>query len=252
MDVLQEAKQLLDGELDAAVSDTLALWQEHLDNHSLTREKARKPRRSTIIIPEGEKYDVMAERQRIFDALSDQLSEQLYTGELSIGQWQEQMKLAIREFHTAATVIASGGWDNVSSRDYGRIGPVLREQYKYLHRFAQHIAENKDNITLAYLKARSRLYGEGAVKTGVLIETPVYIYDMLPWIPKDGSTPCLNGCHCKWVSRVVSVDGNWQTVEFTWHLGEAEHCGPCVGRDGHVEVLRIPLDVDVPIAIGGY
>lgn len=252
IDVLEEAKQLFDEELTKAENAVLSLWSDHISRHSLIREKARKPRRATISIPEGEKYDVMAERQRLFDEASDGLMEQLYTGVLSIGEWQEQFKAMLREFHTASVVIGKGGWDNVSSRDWGRMGPALKSQYRYLQGFVNHIESNRDDVSLGYLKYRAKLYGQGAVATAVLIETPVYIYDLLPWIPRDGQSPCLNKCHCRWVSNIVSVEGGWQIVEFTWHLGQSEHCEVCTDRNGHVEVLRVPINVTVPNVIGGY
>lgn len=200
----------------------------------------------------SEKEILLGERTKLFNEYVNALSEQVYSGEITLGEFQEMMKRSVREFHTGAAAIAKGGFENMGPRDWGRLGTPLREQYKWLQGFIDYIDQNRDTISLKYIQNRARLYGQGAIKTAVLIETPFYIYDLLPWIPKDGQSECLNKCHCRWVSELQSVEGNWRVYKFTWRLGQAEHCGTCVGRDGHIEILRIPSDVEVPDQIGGY
>lgn len=124
-----------------------------------------------------------------FDTVND-MAEQLYTGEITIGQWQEQMKAEIRQLHTSTGAIGKGGWEEMTSQDWGRLGPRLKAEYKWLARFADYVSENRDTVSLQYIQNRARLYGHGAAHSAVVIETPLYIADLLPWLPKDGTTKC--------------------------------------------------------------
>jgi len=191
-------------------------------------------------------------RTRIFYDISDGLADQLYTGDISIGQWQESMKQAIREAHSSNAAIGKGGWDLMEPADWGRLGPQMQNQYRYLQGFAEHIETNRDTVSLKHIKARAKLYGDSAAGSAVLMEAGVVFEAKLPYMPKDGSTECLNRCHCKWLHNQVGTDGDFKIIESTWVLGIADHCKTCLDRSGHVEVNRIHRVVDVPVSIGGY
>jgi len=194
----------------------------------------------------------------IFFDQSDALTERMYSGGISIGQWQEDMKSLIRNVHTSAAAIGGGGWDEMSFAQWGRLGTPLREQYQYLKGFAEFIAENRDNISLKAMQARARLYGEGAGGSTVLIQAGPIIggtYEipaLLPWLPRDGSTRCLNRCHCEWILEVTGTqpDGSLE-VTAIWKLNPAEHCEDCVPRNGHTEMFVVPEGTYVPETIGG-
>jgi hypothetical protein len=162
------------------------------------------------------------------------------------------MKNSIRELHASVSAIAKGGWDNMSSVDWGRLGTPLREQYKYLHKFANDISASRDTISLAKIKARARLYGLASSGTAALVEAgPIFEY-LLPYMPRDGSTECLVGCKCRWVLNVISKTKQSQKVRAVWKLSVAEHCKTCISRNEHEEILVIPTNIEVPNNIGGY
>lgn len=202
-------------------------------------------------IGEGDKQRLIDLRIQLFFDESDALAEQLFVGEISIGQWEEQMRQSIRQVHASCAAIGKGGWDEMTPADWGRLGPVVKEQYRYLHNFAQHISENRDTVSLKYIQARARLYGDGAGKSAVLMQSGIPIEKFLPWLPKDGSTECLNRCKCRWELDVVRTIDEWKYVRAVWRLGVAEHCPDCVGREGHVETFRVHQTVEVPSVIGG-
>jgi len=205
-------------------------------------------------ISEEGKANLIAIRTSLFDNSADTLAEQVYTGEISIGAWEESMKQLIREVHASVAAIAKGGWDEMSWSDWGRLGTPLREQYKYLHGFAQAILEKIDTISLNAIKARAHLYGQGAAGSAVLIQAGPVFESLLPYLPRDGSTECLMRCRCAWILEIIDNDKptKKKVVEATWVLGVAEHCATCLDRDNVVITLTVPEDTEVPHVIGGY
>jgi 2'-5' RNA ligase len=203
-------------------------------------------------IDDDSKKRLIEIRRNIFNDDVDRLAERMYTGEMSLGAWEETMKRYIRELHTSVAAIGKGGWDQMTWADWGRLGAVMREQYRYLHGFAEAIAENRETISINAIKARAHLYGTAAGHSAYLIEAGADIASQLPWLPKDGSTECLVGCKCQWDLKKVGVEKNMQLVQATWKLNPAEHCKTCIDRKGYVVVIRVPKDAIVPNKIGGY
>lgn len=194
-------------------------------------------------------------RMGLFYDAADDLAEQLFTGKISIGTWQEMMKGLIRGIHTSVAAIGKGGWSEMTSADWGRLGTPLREQYAYLARFADHIAANRETISLSQIASRSKLYGKASGHSASLMQLPAATISQLPWIPKDGSTECLVGCKCYWsleVIDVIDVVDGVQIIRAQWHLSDAEHCQDCIDRDGFVTTITAPVGVVVPPRIGGF
>lgn len=203
-------------------------------------------------IDDESRANLISIRRNIFNNDVDQLAEKLFTGDISLGAWEETMRRYIRELHTSTAAIGKGGWGEMSWRDWGRLGTQMREQYRYLHGFAEHIAANRETISIAAIKARAHLYGTAAGHSAYLMEAGAEIATQLPWMPKDGSTECLVGCKCQWNLQVIGEERNMKVVQAVWQLNPAEHCGDCVDRNGFVAVIRVNKDVPVPSKIGGY
>ena len=191
-------------------------------------------------------------RVNIFYDKSDKLAERVFTGDLTIGAWEEAMRAELRQLHSSAAAIAKGGWDNMTSADWGRLGTPLREQYKYLHGFANTIAEQSDTISLKAIQARARMYGRATGNTTAIIQAGSIIESLLPWLPGDGSTRCLVNCKCRWDLRIIKIDkkSGDKTVKAVWRLSPAEHCEDCLERNGHVETIVVPKTVVIPKYIG--
>ena len=190
-------------------------------------------------------------RQDIFDATVGRMAEQLYTGEISLGTWSEQMKAEIKALHTAAGAMGKRGWDNMTQSDWGKVGAEVKKQYRYLQGFAEDIAANRDTMTLGQLQARANMYAEAAGYTSERMQADADILDKLPWLPKDGSTQCLVNCKCHWELTVIGETKKNQLVRAVWMLSEAEHCDDCLDRDQYEIIIRVPLGVTVPDVIGG-
>lgn len=65
----------------------------------------------------------------------------LREGRLSLAEWQLAMRAEMKAMHLWSAAAARGGWAQMSAADFGRIGPVLRNQYGYLARFALQIEQ---------------------------------------------------------------------------------------------------------------
>lgn len=201
-------------------------------------------------INDASKQALIQIRQSMFNDDVTGLAAKVYSGEMTIGKWEESMKSLIRGLHTSVTSIKKGGWDQMSWSDWGKMGTPLREQYKYLHGFAKTIETNKDTISLKAIEARAKMYGNAAQATGDIVNTDAEIRSKLPWMPRDGSTECLVNCLCRWQLQVLNKTNKFQMVQATWRVSPAEHCDTCIGRNGHTEVFYVGLDVEVPSVIG--
>lgn len=90
------------------------------------------------------------------DLLAD-ITQAFYAGEMSGKQWQLSFAGQLKILYLQEASLGAGGWDRLTSADYGRIGGYLRGEYGRLTGFAQDILD--ENITEAQALARARMYG---------------------------------------------------------------------------------------------
>lgn len=243
----EDATQNITGDIRyLSVSYTNLMTAKYFTNGELKEFTEEKQ----LPISDAGKEVLIKIRTGIFAEFSDGLSEDVYTGKISIGQWEESMKRAIRELHSSIAAIGKGGWDKMTWADWGRLGPVMKEQYRYLHGFAENIAANKESISIDAIKARARMYGNAGGFSSIMVQAGDVLAKKLPWLPKDGSTECLVNCKCYWDLVVIGEDKNWKTVQATWRLRPAEHCDDCLDRRNHVEIIQVHKSVEVPPTIG--
>jgi hypothetical protein len=93
------------------------------------------------------------------DALMSRL---LSDGTINIQDWVVEMRGLIRDTYRAMYELAIGGRQNMTPADYGRLGGMLQEQYRYLDRFAADLAEGR--LTLPQALNRARMYIESATQ----------------------------------------------------------------------------------------
>lgn len=207
-------------------------------------------------IPAGSIRKLVRIRTERFDEIVTMLAELLYLGEITLRMWEEEMRTQLRLFHTGCTAIGAQGWDDVTPSQWGRTGAILAAQYLFLHRFAQDIYDRREYITEKSIAWRARLYGaKGAYTAGVAQAGG--LLEFLPFMPKDGSTTCLNNCKCHWsLTASAPVDGAKQ-VTAVWTLTPAEHCEAspgfegCVDRNGVTVQFVVGEGVKVPARLGG-
>ena len=203
-----------------------------------------------LYIDDASKANLVKIRIQVFYRDVDALAERMYAGQISLGQWEEDMRTLVRELHTGCTAIGKGGWDLMTPKGWGQAGAAIKKQYRWLHGFAEDIEERKDTISLAAIKARAHLYGEAGGYSANLAQAGD-IASMLPWIPRDGQSECMNNCKCAWILVEGEPEAGMKTITATWTLSPAEHCDTCLERSGHVETLVVPAGTEVPDFIGG-
>lgn len=69
------------------------------------------------------------------------LSNELAANRITIQWWQREMRTALKNAHIYSAAAARGGFAQMGNAEYGQVGQRLRQQYRYLDRFAREIEE---------------------------------------------------------------------------------------------------------------
>lgn len=202
-------------------------------------------------IADEDKARLLQLRIDLFNETMDELAHSLRIGRITLGFFEEELRTQIRLLHAGAMAIGKGSWQAVTQSDWGKVGAELRGQYVFLHRFAQDVLARRATISEAAIAWRAKLYGLKAAHTATLGQAGD-ITALLPWIPRDGTTICLNGCMCGWELLEVRRDAlsGTKNIQATWRLSPVESCETCLGRDGYTLVMIVPEDMDIPAFIG--
>jgi hypothetical protein len=154
----------------------------------------------------------------VSEAFVQRLSDRLVAGEISLSDWQTDMREELRRVH-ALQLIAGAGGDpaNVTADDWLKLGGQLRSQYSYLSDFGRGIQDG--SVADGDIGRRSQMYVRSANETYWRQATAGAD---LPAYPGDGTTDCLSNCGCEWSPN---ADGS-----YTWALGTADNCATCLQR----------------------
>ncbi len=156
-------------------------------------------------------------------------------GTINMPTYERQVKDIIRQTYIDLYVMGAGGRNNMTQADWGRIGGILREQYKYLDPFMDQIESGE--LSQAQIVARLKMYINSASESfwrAVSRDMPFE----LPAYPGDGSTSCLTNCQCEWDITFIPEVG----YDCYWRLGAAEHCEDCIERSTTWNPYRIRYD----------
>lgn len=91
----------------------------------------------------------------------DDLANQLRNREISLADWQLQMRNEMRMMHNNAAMVAKGGKAQMTQADWGRTGRELRTQYEYLDKWAAQIASGEAPMD-GRMNWRAKLYGQAS------------------------------------------------------------------------------------------
>lgn len=144
---------------------------------------------------------------------------------LTVAEWERDMRAIIRTSTIDQYVLGRGGRHAMTPADWGRVGRMVREQYKYASAFAAEIAAGK--LSEAQIAARARLYMASSTAAFERGRAASFRGLKLPAYPADGSQECLANCKCHW--EIEELDDRF---EATWVLGVADHCATCVRNAG--------------------
>lgn len=171
--------------------------------------------------------------QKAIDASADRvttLAEMIASDRLTVTDWERAMRAEIKSEYVQQYLAGRGGVNMMTQADWGSIGGMLADQYRYLSGFARAIAAG--NLSEKQIAARARMYVNSAreayeraherssVEAGM-----VYVhwnvdaqaencndcldFQALGWrrldsnpyggaYPGSGHTECLTNCHCWW------------------------------------------------------
>jgi hypothetical protein len=96
------------------------------------------------------------------------LTGMLGDGSITLDQWQQSVREALKLAHVQAAIIGNGGKDNMLASDWGRIGQRLRAEYRYLESFARDLLAGSISAPMAaarigmYAQSVRGSYWEGA------------------------------------------------------------------------------------------
>lgn len=154
------------------------------------------------------------------------LSQRFVDGDLDLAQWQDAMKTELRTAYKEQFVVGKGGDKRgIAAKEYLKLGPELKKQYRYLNRFARAIeAAAEQGKPLDFVVARSVLYAKSSQamfwKTAIPVD--------LPQTPRDGQTQCKTNCRCYLTFDYERDEsGVIIAVLVYWRLTPAEHCDDC-------------------------
>lgn len=151
------------------------------------------------------------------------LTRQLYAGNISISQWETAVAHELKSAHLAQSMFANGGAANMGAAEYGRVGGALRDEYKYLHQFALDVQAGK--VSEAQALNRIVQYGNDSGQSywnewQRQVDRPEWSnLPRLTRVPQDGSTKCHGNCKC-YLSE--QEDGIY------WYTTALESCGDCI------------------------
>lgn len=161
--------------------------------------------------------------------ITDTLSGFVSNGLVTIKDWSLSFRQEIKDEYIRQYVLARGGLEQMTSKDWGSIGGMLKEQYGHLNNFMNEVSAG--NLTEAQIAARSGMYINSAHEASERareVVTRELGFDLVEWVidtsvqncedcvafsemgivdaasnpyggayPGSGGTVCLTNCHCK-------------------------------------------------------
>jgi hypothetical protein len=86
--------------------------------------------------------DVVGALERALDVAKGRardLGASLRAGNISLAAWQQGMRVAIKDVHLYSAAVARGGWAQMTSEDFGYVGPRVRFHYGKLQAWAEQL-----------------------------------------------------------------------------------------------------------------
>ncbi len=135
----------------------------------------------------------------------------------------KQIKDEVRDAAIIAYMVGRGGRGQMTQSDWGRVGNVIKDQYKFLDRLLKELP----NLSSGQLKFRLSMYLNS---TREAFERANEVAQgispgSLPAYPGSGDTICLTNCKCSW--RIEKTKSGWNCY---WELGSSVPCETCKGR----------------------
>lgn len=152
------------------------------------------------------------------------VTQQLIDGRISLADWQLSMAGHIKSLHTASAAAARGGWSRMSQSDYRAAEQLMKEQMKFLKKFAKEVRTKKQPLngralqrasmyahagraTFEETRRRHELLANGKTMERRLLGAADHCPDCIAardmgWqpigtLPRIGQSVCRTNCHCR-------------------------------------------------------
>src|SRR3990172_5287183 len=169
------------------------------------------------------------------------LTDDLILDRIDIGAWERGMREVIKEAYIQEYLLGRGGAGQLIAADYGSIGGMVGEQYKYLSGFAQEIANG--NLTAGQIETRVAMYARSSREAFERGKGRAWgVPDgKLPAYPGDGNS-CygLTNCRCAWEFEEVYEKDEFVGWDCFWVLGAKDPCDLCLDNTVKWNPLHIP------------
>lgn len=140
---------------------------------------------------------VRTEVNRHIDAAQDnlqRLTQNMYSGNISLAQWQSGVALELKDGHLAQSMFAVGGRGNMTQANFGRVGGTLANEYSFLSNFADDIAAGRvsEAQALARISQYGNATGQSYWREWAREQDSIALEGLhrLTRVPQDGSTIC--------------------------------------------------------------
>lgn len=156
----------------------------------------------------------------------------LASGAITLGAWETEMRALIKSEYIQQYLLGIGGLEQMTAQDWGSIGGMLADQYRYLSNFAAEIAAG--SLTQEQIEARIQMYINSSREAFNRAKARSHGIPegKLPAMPGDGSTECLTNCKCDWqIEDDRNEDGALLGWNCYWIIDPAaESCETCIDR----------------------
>lgn len=167
------------------------------------------------------------------------IAERISNGQLNTNDARELIRQELKREYIRQSCAGRGGRDRMDFSDWGRMGAMLKSQYKYLDGFMNDI--DSMNLTEGQIRARLNMYFEStsqAYETFNAISKGVNPAD-LPQYPGDGKTICMTNCKCYWDIKPVYQNGVLIGHDCRWMRTVSESCDDCIALAAKYNPLEL-------------
>lgn len=162
--------------------------------------------------------------------VTDTLANYVSNGLIAVDDWKSLMRSEIRDEYIRQYLAGIGGREMMTPADWGKIGSLLKEQYKFLDGFAKEVP----NLSEAQIRVRAAMYSESAGQANEMAHAKVALargFDTVYW----NVDPNLENCDvCLERQRQggspIGPRGGFMSID--GEVFPKDCTAPCMTRDG--------------------
>jgi hypothetical protein len=190
-------------------------WQYSPQNHTYISSSGR-------VLTEAALNEVRDAYLEEVTELIDDYATMLDEGRWTTATFESEMRRRLKNAYVAEYTLGKGGVERMTQSDYGRIGNMLKTQYKYLRSYLDDVAAGRETKGTAANRARNFL---GSARSAFSRGRGRGRDIDLPYHPGDGGTECHGNCRCYW-----DIQEDDTEVRAYWIKTANESCAGCDSR----------------------